>query len=64
MRVAFDVGGTFTDDVLLTNNQRVVSAKIPAIMASTGGQLSEFAAAEGDGVPEQFYHGTTVPRRW
>jgi len=60
VRVAFDVGGTFTDVVLLTKDQHVVTAKIPSILTSLGGQLSEFVAESGAGVPEQFYHATTT----
>ncbi len=55
-----DVGGTFTDAVLLTNGE-LLTAKVPTARRQAESVLAAAAAAgAGPGVVERFRHGTTV----
>jgi N-methylhydantoinase A len=54
-----DVGGTFTDAVLLTDENELRTAKVPTARRQEESVLAA-AAAVGAGQVERFAHGTTV----
>ena len=54
-----DVGGTFTDAVLLTDENEIRTAKIPTARRQEESVLAAAAAVGADEV-ERFAHGTTV----
>ena len=54
-----DVGGTFTDAVLLTDENELRTAKIPTARRQEESVLAAAAAVGADQV-ERFAHGTTV----
>ena len=54
-----DVGGTFTDAVLLTDENELRTAKIPTAPRQEDSVLAA-AAAAGAAEVERFAHGTTV----
>ena len=54
-----DVGGTFTDAVLLTDENELRTAKIPTARRQEESVLAAAAAVGADEV-ERFAHGTTV----
>jgi N-methylhydantoinase A len=56
--LGIDVGGTFTDAVLL-DGDRLVTAKVPTARAQEESVLAAAAAAGARGV-ERFSHGTTI----
>jgi N-methylhydantoinase A len=61
MRVAFDIGGTFTDIILFDNDGRLTTAKVPSVQGRIGLEIASFVKSLGltEGV-DAFVHATTV----
>ena len=59
MILGVDVGGTFTDAVLLTDDDELRTAKVPTARAQEESVLEAAAAVAAAGV-ERFTHGTTA----
>jgi N-methylhydantoinase A len=61
MRVAFDIGGTFTDVILADDSGRLVTKKVLSEHERLGDEIAQIIDSEGsaDGV-SSFVHATTV----
>jgi N-methylhydantoinase A len=59
MRVAFDIGGTFTDVIMLTESGEVVPAKVLSLIDTLGDTIAGLVNETGSAV-DQFVHGTTL----
>jgi N-methylhydantoinase A len=61
MRVAFDIGGTFTDVIVLGDDGRLTTAKVLSLLDRVGEDIAACVqqASAAPGV-ENFVHGTTI----
>jgi N-methylhydantoinase A/oxoprolinase/acetone carboxylase beta subunit len=61
MRVAFDIGGTFTDVLVLDDDGRLFSSKVLSLLDGLGGMIARSLDAISDAARvEQFVHATTI----
>ena len=58
-RIAFDIGGTFTDVIVLWSDGRIQTGKLLSLLDSVGGDMLRTFELEGLAVGN-FVHGTTV----
>jgi N-methylhydantoinase A len=59
-RVAFDIGGTFTDVVLIDGKGRLVGRKVLSISEETGTRIRDLAAEYLPGQRPTYVHATTI----
>lgn len=60
MRVGFDIGGTFTDVILLDDDGRLGTAKVLSLLDQVGADIGQFIERSAPGRKvEAFVHGTT-----
>jgi len=57
--VAFDVGGTFTDVIVLETNGTLQTTKIPSVLSTVGADMVKAVSLSANEKPN-FVHGTTV----
>ena len=61
MRVAFDIGGTFTDVIILANDRRIHTAKVLSLLERIGENIVDCIRSDKSGEPVQnFVHATTI----
>lgn len=61
MRVGFDIGGTFTDAIVLGKDGRLRTAKVLSLLDRVGEDISTCVDQAGSDEPvENFVHGTTT----
>lgn len=61
MRVAFDIGGTFTDVILLGDNGALQTAKVLSLLDRVGEDIAAFIAQSAtQSQVENIVHGTTI----
>ncbi len=61
MRVGFDIGGTFTDVILLGDDGRITTTKVLSLLDQVGEDIADLIhQTAADGVVESFVHGTTI----
>ena len=58
-RIAFDIGGTFTDVVVLWSDGRLETAKLLSLLETVGGDIRKALRLDGAAI-EGYVHGTTV----
>jgi N-methylhydantoinase A len=59
-RVAFDIGGTFNDVIVLHDDGRVTSTKTLSLMETVGSDISAYLEGVSVGPVEIFVHATTI----
>ena len=60
MRVGFDIGGTFTDVIMLDDDGKLATAKVLSLLDQVGTDIGRFIDENGSGAKvEAFVHGTT-----
>ncbi|MCH9675163.1 MAG: hydantoinase/oxoprolinase family protein, partial [Gammaproteobacteria bacterium] len=60
-RVAFDIGGTFTDVIVLDSSGRLHATKVLSLMDELGSAIATCIRAVDDAEPVKgFVHGTTI----
>lgn len=61
MRLAFDIGGTFTDVIVLGDDGRLQTAKVLSLLDRVGEDIATFAGRPSDySQVENIVHGTTI----
>jgi len=61
MRIAFDIGGTFTDVLALSSDRRLATAKVLSLIDKVGDDIVAcLNELNPEGKVDQFIHGTTI----
>jgi len=61
MRVAFDIGGTFTDVLVLSGDRRIATAKVLSLIDKVGDDILQCVASlNAQARPDGYVHGTTI----
>ena len=61
MRIAFDIGGTFTDVLALSPDRRLATAKVLSLIDKVGDDIVAcLNELNPEGKVDQFIHGTTI----
>jgi N-methylhydantoinase A len=61
MRIAFDIGGTFTDVLALSSDRRLATAKVLSLIDKVGDDIVAcLKELNPEGKVDQFIHGTTI----
>lgn len=60
MRVGFDIGGTFTDVIILGDDGRLSTTKVLSLLNRVGEDIVELIQHPADAQLEGFVHGTTI----
>src|ERR1700722_7170207 len=61
MRVGFDIGGTFTDVIVVDDHGQLKTAKVLSLIDRVGEDITTLLQSFGpDGRVDSFVHGTTI----
>ena len=61
MRVGFDIGGTFTDVIVLRDDGRIDTAKVLTLLDRVGEDIvAHIRQSDAPGHIDNFVHGTTI----
>lgn len=61
MRVGFDIGGTFTDVIVLRDDGRIETVKVLSLLERVGDDITTLVRQSGaSGQIDNFVHGTTI----
>ena len=61
MRVGFDIGGTFTDVIVLRDDGKIETAKVLSLLDRVGEDIvTHIRQSDATGRIDNFVHGTTI----